>query len=394
VALSLGNRNVLKTQAIAMEDLSNWTPRPAPTNAPMRGRHVAIEPLDAEAHCPALWDAFGGEKSNDLLFHFGWPQMASWRDLAAELVPRNESGAFVTCVFCHPETGTPMGMANYMRIDEKNGVVEVGAVAHGAAMARSPASTEAHYLMARRVFDELGYRRYEWKLNNPNEASHRAARRFGFVFEGVFRQAEVKPYGNRDTAWYAMIDKEWPLNRDAFEAWLDPSNFDRDGQQKVALSEMTRREMPCGGATLERIDARAADAILELQRAAYARTREATGSEPIPLTWNYEKLMRECETWVTEDTEGLSAALILRVRPGDLYLESLSTHPRVAESGLGSALMQATIARARNLRKPAIRLITNARNPAQEWYRRLGFEIEREEPWEGRTVLHMTMHLG
>ncbi|MBO6637533.1 MAG: GNAT family N-acetyltransferase [Roseitalea sp.] len=228
-------------------DLSQWTPRERPTNGPMTGRHVAIVPFDRAAHEDGLWTAFGGTATNDLLYHFGWPAMARAADLGAILKDINADGSFVTCVFTHPQTGKVVGMASYMRIDEKNGVCEVGCVAHGTPMARTPAATEAHYLMARRVFDELGYRRYEWKLNNPNQPSHRTARRLGFTFEGVFRQLEVRPYGNRDTAWYSMLDREWPVVRDAMERWLDPANFDAHGDQKRRLEEI-RSDMHAGQA--------------------------------------------------------------------------------------------------------------------------------------------------
>lgn len=376
-----------------MEDLSAWTPRPTPTNAPMHGRYVAVLPFEAETHCPALWEAFGGERTNEYLFHFGWPKMSSWRDLAGELVPRNESGAFVTCVFCDRETGAPMGMASYMRIDEKNGVVEVGAVAHGAPMARSRAATEAHYLMARRVFDEFGYRRYEWKLNNANEASHRAARRFAFVFEGVFRQAEVKPYGNRDTAWYSMIDKEWPAARLAFETWLAPENFDADGRQRTSLSALTARTLETGDLRLVRAGADNRAMVEEFQAAAYRRTREAIGGQPMPLEWDYGEIFVRCEVWLAFRSEKLAGVLILRPRPGDLYLESIATRPEVAGTGLGSAMMAAATERARSLAKPTVRLVTNALNPAQKWYRRIGFRDEREEALSDRKALHMVLRL-
>ncbi|WP_306117591.1 MULTISPECIES: GNAT family protein [unclassified Roseitalea] len=230
-----------------IDDLSQWTPRPTPTNAEMTGRTVRIVPFERAAHEDALWRAFGGPATNDLLYHFGWPHMACAADLGARLADLRANAGFVTCVFVHPATGRVMGMASYMRIDETNGVCEVGCVAHGAAMARSPASTEAHYLMARRIFDELDYRRYEWKLNNANAPSHRAARRFGFTFEGVFRQLEVKPYGNRDTAWYSMLDRQWPVARAAFERWLEPGNFDSAGRQRRTL-ESIRRDIHAGQA--------------------------------------------------------------------------------------------------------------------------------------------------
>ncbi|TCD11370.1 GNAT family N-acetyltransferase [Oricola cellulosilytica] len=376
-----------------MEDLSAWTPRPTPTNAPMSGCYFAIHPFDAESHCLALWEAFGGERTNEYLFHFGWPKMTSWRDLAGELEPRNQSGAFVTCVFCDRETGVPMGMANYMRIDEKNGVVEVGAVAHGAPMARSRAATEAHYLMARRVFDELGYRRYEWKLNNANEASHRAARRFGFVFEGIFRQAEVKPYGNRDTAWYSLIDKDWPAVRLAFETWLAPENFDGHGGQLMSLSSLTARTLATGDLRLVRAGSDSRTMVEEFQAKAYRRTREAIGGEPMPLEWDYGDIFAQCEVWLASRSEKLVGVLILRPRPGDLYLESIATAPEAAGTGLGAAMMTAATERARALARPAVRLVTNTRNPAQDWYRRVGFEEEREEVLSDRKALHMVLRL-
>lgn len=223
------------------EDLKNWTPRARPTSDTISGHYIDIVHYNRAVHPGQLWESFGGSAANELIYHFGWPQMASPDDLAQLLNGYNDSGEFVTCIFADTDEGKAVGMASYMRIDCENGSVETGSIAHGAALAKSRASTEGHYLMARRVFDELGYRRYEWKLNNPNEASHAAARRFGFTFEGVFRQHQVKPYGNRDTAWYSMLNKEWPLVKSAFEAWLDPANFDSEGQQKETLQNIRGR---------------------------------------------------------------------------------------------------------------------------------------------------------
>lgn len=217
------------------EDLKNWTARERPTNSSMLGRYIDIAPYDAEKHPPELWQAFGGLAANDLVFHFGWPQMNSANDLKALLQEPNESGDYITCIFTNKDTGKAMGMASYMSIVPEDGRIETGCVAHGSELQKTRAATEAHYLMARRVFDELGYRRYEWKLNNPNQPSHNAAKRLGFTFEGVFRQHQVKPYGNRDTAWYSMLNHEWPKCRKAFEAWLDPSNFDRHKRQHQTL---------------------------------------------------------------------------------------------------------------------------------------------------------------
>ena len=132
-----------------------------------------------------------------------------------------------------------------MRIDQAHGVIEIGNILWSSLMARSPASTEALFLFAKHAFDDLGYRRFEWKCNNLNEPSKQAALRYGFSFEGVFRQHMVVKGQNRDTAWFSMLDSEWPLLRTAFERWLDPANFGSDGKQLKRLADI--REALAGG---------------------------------------------------------------------------------------------------------------------------------------------------
>ena len=136
------------------------------------------------------------------------------------------------------ETGAASGWASFMRIKPQHGVIEVGNVLFSPGLQRSRAATEAMYLMASHVFDDLGYRRYEWKCNAENEASRRAAARLGFTFEGIFRQHMVSRGRNRNTAWFSMLDHEWPARKRAFEAWLDPANFDDSGRQKRSLSQI------------------------------------------------------------------------------------------------------------------------------------------------------------
>jgi RimJ/RimL family protein N-acetyltransferase len=137
-------------------------------------------------------------------------------------------------------SGRVVGRQTLMRIDPAHGVIEIGNIYWGPELSRQPGATEALYLFARTVFD-LGYRRFEWKCNNRNEPSKRAAERFGFTFEGVFRQHMIQKGENRDTAWFSMLDCEWPALRTAYEAWLDPSNFDGDGQQKLGLRDLMAR---------------------------------------------------------------------------------------------------------------------------------------------------------
>lgn len=221
-----------------MRDLSTFKGCPAPKPVRLEGRFVTVEPYDKAQHLQALWHGLGGMAINPLLTYFTQPDFAGIDDFAAWLEGVQTKGGWVTEVFRDNKTGKVVGMANYMRPDPANGVVEVGGVAHGPAMSRTPLSTEAHYLLARHVFDDLGYRRYEWKCHNENEPSKATANRYGFTFEGVFRQHMLSKGKNRDTAWFSMIDGEWPLIRAAFEAWLKPENFDADGRQIRRLEDI------------------------------------------------------------------------------------------------------------------------------------------------------------
>lgn len=219
--------------------LPGWSPPPAPTREPMVGRYCRLEPLDPDRHAATLFEAHAADADG-----------RSWTYLAYGPFPTLESyTAWMkkSCLGDDPlffaiidaETGLPVGVASYLRIVPAAGAIEVGHLHYSSGLKRSQASTEAMYLMMARAF-ALGYRRYEWKCDTLNAASRAAAERLGFSFEGVFRQAIVYKGRNRDTAWYAIIDAEWPTLRTAFLAWLDPANFDADGQQRTRLSDLTR----------------------------------------------------------------------------------------------------------------------------------------------------------
>jgi RimJ/RimL family protein N-acetyltransferase len=220
-----------------MSDLSHWKPRPAPAPVALTGRYVMIEPYRQDVHLDALWEAFGGEATNELIRYFPNGPYENAEGMGGWVDGFQKSGAVVN-VFRSRRNGDIVGMGSYMRPDPANGVVEIGSVAHGPAMARSPMSTEAHYLLARHVFEDLGYRRYEWKCHNENMASKRTAERLGFTFEGIFRQHIVSKGANRDTAWYSMIDGEWSSLKAAFETWLAAENFDENGRQRRRLEEI------------------------------------------------------------------------------------------------------------------------------------------------------------
>jgi len=218
-----------------MANLSDWTRRERPGQWPLTGVRVALEPLDWAAHGEGLYQAVAAPTVKDI---WDYMPIGPFQDQAQfeeifELVRVNQG--WETLVIRKGNRGKVLGMASYMRIREGHGSAEIGCVAFGRALKRSPEATEAMFLMAAHMFDELGYRRYEWKCHNGNAASRRAAERFGFAFEGVFRNDMVVKGKNRDTAWFAMTNEDWPGLKTAFEKWLTPKNFDAAGEQKRKL---------------------------------------------------------------------------------------------------------------------------------------------------------------
>lgn len=217
------------------DDLSGWQPRPPVPNAPMSGRYVDLMPLDPLAHADALWEAFGTPAH--LWDYIGIGPFADKAGFKAGLESIVMQPGLESFAIFDAATGEGCGTASYMRTDAANGCTEIGNIVYGERFQRTRGATEAQYLFARRVFDELGYRRYEWKCNALNEPSKRAAARFGFTYEGTFRQHMVVKGKNRDTAWFSMLDQEWPAIKARFEAWLDPANFDAAGRQIRRLDD-------------------------------------------------------------------------------------------------------------------------------------------------------------
>jgi RimJ/RimL family protein N-acetyltransferase len=216
-------------------DLSNWKGVPRPERMVLEGRYARLEPLDQSRHGADLLSSAQRPGAEDR-FRYLFEEPPA--DLAA-LTPWLERAATSTdplfFAVIDGATGRAEGRQALMRIDATHGVIEIGHILWGPAIARTRVVTEALYLIASYAFDILGYRRFEWKCHNHNEPSKRAALRFGFTFEGVFRQHMVAKGRNRDTAWFAMIDADWPRLKAGYEAWLRPENFDADGQQKTKL---------------------------------------------------------------------------------------------------------------------------------------------------------------
>jgi RimJ/RimL family protein N-acetyltransferase len=222
------------------DDLSNWQPRPRPERKVLEGCYVRLEPLDPAKHGDGLFDA---STVVDADGRFAWlfenpPQTRAEFQTWLEKVAASQDPLYFAVIDI--ATGKVAGRQTLMRIEPNHGVIEIGSIYWGPLISRKPAATEAQFLFTKYVFDELGYRRYEWKCHNDNAPSKRAAERFGFKFEGIFRQHMVAKGANRDTAWYSIIDKEWPALKKAYEGWLDPGNFDRDGAQKKRLEDFRK----------------------------------------------------------------------------------------------------------------------------------------------------------
>jgi RimJ/RimL family protein N-acetyltransferase len=213
----------------------DWTARPLPPRTPMTGRWCRVEPLEVERHAAELFEANREDREGrnwTYLTSGPFEELDGYRAWLEKIATNDPMFHAIVDL----RTGKAVGVAAYLRIDPANGVIEVGHINYSPRLQRTVAATEAMFLMMSRVFDELGYRRYEWKCDNHNAASHAAARRLGFTYEGLFRQALVYKGRNRDSAWYSILDSEWPRIKAEFERWLEPGNFDEGGRQRTRLN--------------------------------------------------------------------------------------------------------------------------------------------------------------
>ncbi len=223
--------------------VAGWTPRLRPPETPMEGRLCRLVRLEAEAHAEDLFTAFAHDTDARNWTYMPYGPFDGRDAFRAWLVEACTGDDPLFHTILDRATGRAVGMASYLRIDPAPGVIEVGHIHFSPLIQRSAIATETMFLMMKRVFDELGYRRYEWKCDALNAPSRAAARRLGFSFEGVFRQATLYKGRNRDTTWFSILDCEWPSIRQGFEAWLSPDNFDADGRQKTRLND----HLPKGG---------------------------------------------------------------------------------------------------------------------------------------------------
>lgn len=223
------------------QDLGSWSGCPKPPYQMIEGQYVRLEPLDAGLHGAGLFEA-SNVADKDQKFRWLFESAPQDEAMLVEWVEREAAKRDpLYYAVIDLASGKVGGRQALMRIDADNGVIEIGSIYWGPLMAGKRGATEALYLFMQHVFDDLGYRRFEWKCNNENGPSKRAATRFGFRYEGLFRQHMVIKGENRDTAWFSVIDSEWAALKIGFEQWLAPQNFDANGQQKQALGVFLQR---------------------------------------------------------------------------------------------------------------------------------------------------------
>ena len=212
----------------------------------MAGNYCRVEPLSPDVHAADLYQAYIEDREHRIWTYLPYGPFHSFEDYRSWLETECLGDDPLFQAVVDQRTSKAVGVAAYLRMQPSAGVIEVGHINYSPRLQRTPAATEAMFLMMRRVFDELGYRRYEWKCDALNANSRRAALRLGFAFEGIFRQATIYKDRNRDTAWYAVIDSEWPALKKGFECWLDPGNFDAQGRQHAHLSDLINRARQAG----------------------------------------------------------------------------------------------------------------------------------------------------
>jgi RimJ/RimL family protein N-acetyltransferase len=216
--------------------LPEWKPAKPPPLTPMDGRLATVEPLDAERHAAGLFGANADDREGRNFTYYPYGPFATLTEYRDWMVATCADKSRMFHAIIDKATAKAVGVASYSNITPAMGVIEIAGLNFSPRLQRKPAATEAHYLLMRRAFDELGYRRYEWKCDSWNLPSRAAALRLGFTYEGLFRQAIVVKGRNRDTMYFSIMDSEWPRLKQAFERWLEPANFDASGKQKASLA--------------------------------------------------------------------------------------------------------------------------------------------------------------
>lgn len=218
--------------------ISNWKPSVRPTSQVLVGEFCKLEPISIDKHANKLFENLLLDNNGESWTYLPYGPFNNLTDFISWLKETMSDKDTLLYAVIDVKTTQPIGITGYLRINHEHGSIEVGHLHYSKLLKKSLAATEAMYLMMNNAFDNLNYRRYEWKCNALNLASRNSALRLGFQFEGIFRQSNVFKNRNRDTAWFSIIDSEWPEIREKFKRWLSPSNFDSEGSQRSSLREI------------------------------------------------------------------------------------------------------------------------------------------------------------
>lgn len=229
--------------------LARWSARPTPARVTIDGRFCRLEPLNAERHADDLYSAYRLASDDRDWTYMAVGPFGSHGDYHRYVATVTQAEDPLHYAVIDFRSGLAVGTLSLMRQDPSNGIVEVGNVMFSPLLKQTPVSTEAQFLLMSYVFGQLGYRRYEWKCDSLNAPSRKAAERLGFTYEGTFRQALVYKGRNRDTAWYSIVDAEWPQLKTSFQQWLSPENFDADGRQRRPLAAIRASDLHAEAAT-------------------------------------------------------------------------------------------------------------------------------------------------
>lgn len=364
------------------QPVPDWSARPRPERIALEGRYCRLEPLDAERHAADLYAAYAQAPDGSdwtYLAHGPYADESSYRDYARGAQASTDPLHYTVI---DRATGRAVGTLALMRIDPANGVIEVGSVTFSPLLKRTPVSTEAQFLLMKYAFDTLGYRRYEWKCDDLNAPSRKAAARLGFRYEGTFRQAIVYRGRNRDTAWFSIIDGEWPDVRAAFEAWLAPENFDAEGNQRQPLTAIRHAQASARDAASRANDATRVTVrpLVAADEAAwrplwqgYQKFYDTALSDAVFAT-TWARLMDPAEPMFVLGAFDASGALVGIVHSiyhrscwtegPYCYLQDLYTAPDARGQGAGRALIEAVYERAREAGASRVYWLTHETNTA------------------------------
>jgi RimJ/RimL family protein N-acetyltransferase/GNAT superfamily N-acetyltransferase len=369
----------------------DWTPPPFPPARILEGRWCRLEPIDPARHLDDIWAVMQG---HDPIWEWMPAEPPQTKEAYRALLEMMAGKAgIVPLAIIDKADGKAKGHLWLMEIRPEQGVFEVGYITYSPVLQKTRVATEAIHLCGDYGFS-LGYRRFEWKCNNLNEPSKSAALRFGFTYEGLFRQHMVVKGRNRDTAWFSILDSEWPVRARAFRRWLDPENFDEQGRQRFSLAAFNHPRAMAGAAQLRRAALTDIPAILALKNAAYTPNESIIGAPSLPRIADYAQVVTEHEVWLAERGETLDAALVLEIESGRFTVWSVAVAPEAAGKRLGSALMLFSEERAAALGHDAVHLYTNAKLTQRiGWYEHLGYQITHHEDRADRRLVHMRKEL-